>query len=481
MHRRQLLGYLAGLGAVGTAGCGSTPSRKGPRRGGSPATAGDSTATPSTQRDHRYPVQSADPSTVATAWGLDEVADLGALGADRDADAPIDELLATNATDGTLLYFPPGRYRIEETVAVGGDARIGLLGDDAVVVPPPEFDSTVLAFGYPEPLTELLVRGLTFDYRAENTGGRPILGVADDLVLYRDLSVRGTSDVSGDIVRLDVTTPDGIGIVDRLSLPDGSTVPSVTGCEVGDNNHGDVEFYDCHIAGFPDNGLYADPPEGSIGVYGGFFRNNGVAGVRITTSEPSVVRGARVRCDDSDAVGVNMRGIRLRGGYDHVVENCVVELLDVTSSDGAVTIASELASATVRNCRLHVDADGVNAIRVKSPNADADEAVRAGPFRFENIGITGAASGGAAVKAADRRGCTFSNLQIHQSGTDRDGFVTTNVEGEVLDSCISVTNDPFSLSNSQIERRNVQVGDDPETELCGTDRSPIDGTPTPRD
>jgi hypothetical protein len=478
MHRRQLLGYLAGLGTAWTAGCGSTPSRRGPRRGTSPATAGDPTTTPSSKRDYRHPVLSRDPSTVASAWGLDEVANLGDLGADKNAETPIDELLATHATDGTLLYFPPGKYRIEETVAVNGDGRIGLLGDDAVIVPPAGFDSTVLAVGYPDPMTALFVRGLTFDYRAENTGGRPVLGLANDLILYRDLSVRGVVDVAGDIVRLDVTSPDGIGIVDGLSLPDGATVPSVTGCEVGDNNHGDVEFYDCHIAGFPDNGLYADPPEGSIRVYGGFFRNNGVAGVRITTSEPSLVHGARVRCDDSDAVGVNMRGIRLRGGYDHLVEDCVVELLDVTSSDGAVTIASELASATIRNCHLHVDADGVNAIRVKSPNDDADEAVREGPFRFENVRITGNAADSAAVQAADRRGCTFENLQIHQSGDDRDGIVTTNVEGELFDSCISVTKDPLSLRSSQIERRNVRVDNDPETERCGTDRSPIDGTPT---
>ena len=441
--------------------------------------ASDPTATPNTERDYRHPVKSSDPSTVATAWGLDEVANLAELGADRNAEEPIDDLLASHATDGTLLYFPPGEYRIERTVAVEGDGRLGLLGDDAVLVPPDGFDSTMLALGYPEPMTALLVRGFTFDYRAENTGGRPILGLADDLVLYRDLSVRGEADVAGDIVRLDVTTNDGLGIVDRLSLPDGASVPSVTGCEVGDNNHGDVEFYDCHISGFPDNGLYADPPEGSISVHGGFFRNNGVAGVRITTSEPSLVRGARVRCDDADAVGVNMRGIRLRGGYEHVVEDCVVELLDVTSSDGAVTIASELASATIRNCHLHIDADGVNAIRVKSPNEDATEAVRAGPFRFENVRITGAAAGGAAVQAADRRGCTFQNLQIHQSGDDRDGIVTTNVEGKLFDTCISVTNEPLSLTNSQIERRNVHLGNDPETERCGTDSPPADGTPTP--
>ncbi|WP_054584845.1 hypothetical protein [Halolamina pelagica] len=142
---------------------------------------------------------------MATAWGLDEVANLAELGADKNAEAPIDELLATHATDGTLLYFPPGKYRIEETVAVNGDGRIGLLGDDAVIVPPAGFDSTVLAVGYPDPMTALFVRGLTFDYRAEKTGGRPVLGLANDLILYRDLSVRGVVDVAG--ISSDSTLP----------------------------------------------------------------------------------------------------------------------------------------------------------------------------------------------------------------------------------------------------------------------------------
>ncbi|MFW5934214.1 MAG: hypothetical protein ACOCQL_00005, partial [Halolamina sp.] len=202
MNRRQLLGYLAGVGAAGTAGCGAMPSRRGPRPPQDPVTTGDPTATPRTKWDPRERVGSSDPSTVASAWGLDEVVDLGELGADREAGTPIDELVASHATDGTLLYFPPGRYRIDETVFVDGDDRIGLLGDEAAIVPTDGFASTVLAFGYPEPLAELFVRGLTFDYRAEDTGGRPVLGIADDLVLYLDLSVRGPSDVSGDIVRL---------------------------------------------------------------------------------------------------------------------------------------------------------------------------------------------------------------------------------------------------------------------------------------
>ncbi|GAB7095374.1 hypothetical protein JCM30237_25270 [Halolamina litorea] len=434
---------------------------------------GDPTTSTPEPWDYRERVQSSHPETVADRWGLDSVTNLADLGADTDGNQPIDDLLKQHADDGTLLYFPPGEYRIEDTVALNGatdtDAgpgRLGLLGDDATIVPAEGFDTVLLTVGYPDPLSSLLVRGFTFDFTAENTGARPISATANDLVVLRDLSVDGVVDVPQDVFRLDVTSPDGKGFVHRLSLPDGSTEPGVTGCEVGDDNHGDVTFLDCRIDGFPDNGLYADPPEGSIKVHGGSFRNNGVASVRITTSEPSEVRGVHVRCDDADAVGKNMRGIRLRGGHDHVVEDCLVEMLKVPSSDGAITIASELESATIRNCRIRVDADGVNALRVKQPNSGAGESVRHGPFGFENVRITGDAAGGAAVQASGRENCSFRGLCIHQPGDDRDGIVTTGVGGEVVDTCVSVTNEPLSFSNSTIERRNVRLSSTPDEKNC---------------
>jgi hypothetical protein len=448
MHRRELLGWLGAAGTAAVAGCEGT--RQPPSDAPEPSDSPEPSVTPSPRQR--------DPRTVAAAWELDSVTNLAAVGADTDGDEPIDDLLERHATDGTLLYLPPGEYRLDGTFAVGGAGkRMGLLGEGATIVPPAGFDQVLLGFGYPDSLSSVRVRGLTFDFTAENTGGRPIYAGADDLLVLQDLTVEGVADVAQDLVRIDVTTPSGKGVVDGLSLPDGSSEPGVTGCEVGDDTHGDVTFRNCRIEGFPDNGLYADPPEGSVRVLGGFYRNNGVAGVRITTSEPSLVQGVHVRCDDADAVGQNMRGIRLRGGYDHVVEDCFVELLDLPSSDGAITIASELESATVRNCRLRVDADGVNALRVKTPNAGAGQAVRRGPFTFENLRITGNAAGGAAIQASGRRNCTFRDLYIHQSGADRDGIVTTDVEGKLVDACVYVTNRALAFSNSTIERRNVRV------------------------
>lgn len=443
MHRRELLGWLGAAGSVGLAGCGgSRPTTPSPPDPPSPP-----------QR-----VRWSRPETVAAAWELESVTNLAEAGADTDGDRPIDDLLERHATDGTLLYLPAGEYRLEESFAVGGaDNRVGVLGDGATIVPPKGYDEVLFGFGYPEPLSAIRVRGLTFDFSAKNTGGRPIFAAADDLVVLRDVAVKGVADVPQDLIRLDVTSPEGHGVVDRLSLPDGATKPGVTGCEVGDTNQGDLTFRNCRIEGFPDNGLYADPPEGSVRVYGGFYRNNGVAGVRITASDPSLVRGAHVRCDDADAVGQNMRGIRLRGGHSHLVEDCLVEMLEVPSSDGAVTVASELESATVRNCTLRVDADGVNAIRVKTPNRGAGRSVRRGPFTFENVRIMGTAASGAAVQASGRRNCTFRDLYIRQTGADRDGIATTDVEGKLVNACVAVTNDPLAFSNSSIERRNVRL------------------------
>jgi len=462
MHRRTFLrkttsataaGWLGAASVVGLAGCNG--------RDPPPLSTDDIPALPTDRRPPATPAASnvteESARSIAKSWGFDDVVNLDEAGADTGGVRPVDDVLAEHATDDTLVYLPPGRYRVTESFALA-DARLGIVGNDATVVPAEGFSDTLFGLGWPEPLSEVFVAGLAFDFTAEDTGGRPIYAAADDRIVLRDVTVRGEVDVRQDLLRLDVTSEEGTGLVERLALPDGALPETgVTGCEVGDDNRGDVSFVDCHIEGFPDNGLYADPPAGSITVDGGFFRNNGVAGVRIETNEDSVVRGAYVLCDEAEGSGENMRGIRLRAGNSLLVEDCVVELLEVTESDGAVTFASELESATVRNCRLRVDADGVNAIRVKSPNRNAPSALQRGPFRCEQVAVTGSASGGAAIQAANRQGCEFHHVCVTQDGDDRDGVRAENVDGELVNARIAVTGDPLSFRNSSIRRRNVSV------------------------
>ncbi|QZP39694.1 hypothetical protein [Halobaculum magnesiiphilum] len=442
--RRSILKGCIAVQAAGLAGC----------NGRSPQTETVET----TDRDRTPPATEETESQlerIASRWGFEDVLDLSSVGADPTGGSSIHGLLAEHLGPDTLVYLPPGEFRLSDTVTVSDVDRVGIVGPEASIMPDEGNTEQLLMFGWPDPVGTALCIGVDFDYLADNTGGRPILARASDSVLLESVSVTGEADVDEDLIRVDVLNPSGRGIVRDLQMLDGAPADTrVTGCQVGDNR-GDLWFVDCRIDGFPDNGLYADPPEGSVHVIGGRYRNNGVANVRIETSDRAVVRGVHVRCDDATGGGANMRGIRLRAGESILVEDCFVELLEVTTSDGAIVFSSELSSATVRNCRIRVDADGVNAIRLKSA---ADERHIDGPFTCEGVSIEGQASGGAVVQAANRSGVSFSDLCIRQMGTDRDGFKLQNIVGEVRDTSISVTGIPFDLEGSTLERQNVTVG-----------------------
>jgi hypothetical protein len=457
MRRRKFLAATAAAATVGIAGCGDRSSD---------ATTTDRESGPSTPTDTPTRTEESSgpyPAGLADEWGFDRVVNLATEGADQTGSRETADYFDDHLRDGTLVYLPPGRYQVGEIVSVDAP-KVGIVGENATIVPPDGYDSTLFAFGYPDPLSEVLVQGLTFDYRAENTGARPLYAIASDRIVAREIEVTGEVDVPQDQLRFDVTDPNGTALVENVRLPDGASPASVTGIEVGDQNHGDLSFVDCYVAGFPDNGLYANPPEGEVSVLGGYYLNNGISGVRIETADASVVRGVHVRCDERSGSGENMRGIRLRSGDSLLVEDCLVEMLEVTSSDGGIVFSSELGSATVQNCQVRVDADNVNAIRIKSPGNGTSEAAHHGPFRCQNVFVTGNAADGAAVTAANRQGCEFSNLCIHQTGDRRDGIVTDDVDGEVNDSYVSVTGTPLSFTRSSISRRNVVVNRTPESD-----------------
>jgi hypothetical protein len=469
MRRRRFLTAFGAAATALTAGCG----RRSRSRRRTDSTTTDGTPAGVNRVGSRTTTSTEDepyPADIADEWGFDRVVNLAAAGADQTGSRPTGDVFEDAFADGTLVYLPPGQYRLGRTVTVGRGARVGVVGENATIVPPDGFDSTLFGFGYPSPLSDFLFAGVTFDYRAENTGARPFFAKVDGKTVAREVTVRGRVDVPQDILRFDVTHPDGHARVERMRLPDGA-VPGtgVTGIEVGSDNRGDLSFVDCEVAGFPDNGLYANPPEGRVEVRGGFYRNNGIANVRIETKDASLVRGVHVRCDDASNGGENMRGIRLRSGNSLLVEDCLVELLEVTSSDGAVVFSSELGSATVQNCQVRVDADGVNAIRIKSPGDGTEPAAHRGPFRCENVVVTGSASEGAAVQAANRQGCEFVDLCVHQPGENRDGVVTEDVSGALRNAYISVTGTPLSFARSAISRDNVTTNRDPSAVENGVD------------
>jgi hypothetical protein len=413
--------------------------------GGSTTTGdGNGTRTPD-----ETPSSTPDPS-VASEFGT--VVNVAEETGGRDVSSAISSL----AGDDTLLYFPPGRYRLEDTVELFEFDNLGLLGRDATLVPPEGATETLLDIGRPDRARGLLLAGLQFDIRAPNTGPRPFSVLVDDDVVVRDITVGGYQDAGDAMLRVDVTDPDGSGVVERLSVPDGAMASTgATGLLVGEENRGLVRFVDCHIEGFPDNGLYAQPPNGSIEVQGGLFANCDVASLRVGNN--STVRGAQVRVDRvPDGFG-NMRGIRLREGRNVLVEDCTVEMLEVSESDGALTVGHWLESATVRNTTIRIDTDGVNAIQVKDPE---DDTPADGPIRFEGINIDGSAGERATVEVSERTNCRFDRATIRQTGGRRDGLLFNQSRGAVRNSLIDVSGEPIVLSNgAAIDRVNVRVPD----------------------
>lgn len=450
MERRTLLGRAAlGVGGmVALAGCERSEKEQPPE---------EPTPTPTPTPS---PESTGEPPEVPD--NFDRVVDVTERGADPTGEESLVAVLDDIDPEGTLIFVPPGRYRMDRSWNVEGFERTGIVGYGATLVPDPETDAHLLALISRENGQELRVEGLTFDYTHPEASGRMIHAEMRDGLAVRDVTARGTVDRRPTLVRVDVTDPNGSGIVERLTLPNGAVAGTrVTGCYVGNNSRGTITFRNCHIEGFPDNGLYADPPAGRMIVEGGKFINNGISNVRIRGN--SVVRGAYVRCDQHHREFQNMRGIRLTDYEPQaeddpaVVENCRIEMLAVTHSEGGIVLSSQLAGGVIRDTTVKVDADDVAGIRVKSPDSALYDFDLTPQIQLERVTVNGTASGGEAINITERHNGILESVDIYQPGERRDGIVFNRSNGNRLrNSRIRVSGEPIILNESVVERRDVE-------------------------
>ena len=450
MYRRTLLrrATLSVGGIVSLAGCGTSQEESMSNESSS-----TSPSTPSPEPEDAPP---------ETPEQYDRVVDVTKRGGDPTGEESLVPVLDRINAERTLIFLPPGRYRMDESWTVREFERTGIVGSDATIVPDPDTEAHLFAFISREVGTELRIEGLTFDYTHPDATGRMIHAEISDGLSVRDITARGTVARRPSLARVDITDPGGSGIVERLMLPNGAIPGSgVTGCYVGNNSRGTLTFRDCYIEGFPDNGLYADPPAGRIIVEGGQFINNGISNVRIRGN--SIVRDAYVRCDGQHRDFNNMRGIRLTDFEPQeepepaVVDNCRVDMLAVTHSDGGIELSSQLARGVVRNTTINVDADDVPAIRAKPPDSKLSEFDIAPWIRLEGVNINGDASGESAVRIAERDDGIFEDLDIYQPGADRDGMMFTRSGENVLRSSrIRVSGNPLVLNDSVVDRNDIE-------------------------
>jgi hypothetical protein len=239
------------------------------------------------------------------------VVDVRDEGADASGSTSVSALLGDLVDDDTLLRFPPGRYYMDAQVRASGITNVGLVGDDATLVPAAYGDfegPTYRLFRlgtHEDPGRDVRVDGFDVDQRAPDTGIRAFhLSAADGLRLANvDFVGRHDSGTWGPVL-VRVTDPGGSGVVEGVRMPDGADWETETPGDLWrgptgilvNGHRGHLDVRDCVVDNFPDNGLYAQAA-GTVSVRGGRFANSGPVNVRIGARE-AVVEGATVTVDD---------------------------------------------------------------------------------------------------------------------------------------------------------------------------------------
>ena len=158
-------------------------------------------------------------------------------------------------------------------------------------------------------------------------------------------------------------------VFDSVKMPDGGiNGPHSNAYFVPRRHAGTIEFRNCRVEGFPDNGIYASAPgrkgrshnNGNVKVIGGFYRNNNVANVRVG-GNGSVVRGI-TSIQDEHAISTSkhsykrfQRGIWAKDiAKNTVIEDC--ELVQSIDSGYAIRLGGghggEKSSGMVRDCHI---------------------------------------------------------------------------------------------------------------------------------
>lgn len=425
-------------------------------------------------------VGTAGAASIADDYGT--VVDVVDEGAANDGSESVSSVVADCVDNDTLVRFPPGRYYFDEQVRLTDFWNLGLVGEDATLVPAPydDFDGPQyrlfrLGTNY-APGDSLRVENFTVDQTAPETGIRAFEAQVANHLVVRDVDVVGRHDSGTWGPGLfTVTDPDGSGLVERFSAPDGAAAnPSTpgelrvgpTGVLCNQAHAGTIRFVDCELGAFPDNGLYAAGGTGHIVVEGGRYANSGTASIRVGATRCDV-RDVTVVVD-AQPWDVPQEGIRLDYGDWHVVDGVTVEL-ERPSGEG-IHVQDSVGGATIRNTDLRVERPAHVGVQV-DPGAgptylervgiemnDSNSAVLAegddpGEVGLADVTVTGDATGDEMRHAVrcERDRCSLRNVTVEQlAGDDRRGLALLGRNYFVYDCRFETSHRPLTVKGDDV-------------------------------
>lgn len=403
------------------------------------------------------------------------VVDLVDAGADNMGDTSVTPVIEDVIDDDTLLRFPPGRYYMDSQVRFTGFENVGLVGEDATLVPANYHDfegpkNRLFRLGVDySPGGSIHVENFTIDQRAPDTGIRAFELTASDRLVVRNVHVAGYHD-SGTwgpaLFRL--TESDGVGLVEEFKIPDGAALSSETpgsrlwrgptGILV--NGHrGSLRFYHCVVNGFPDQGLYVTGT-GEFTVYGGAYRNSGTSNVRIGTDRATVNWATLVVDDDNLDYAAQVPIWVDRGSWIEIRNSDI----SMPSPNGAgVLVQSDVDGALLTNTELSIGAGVTSGVVIQGDT---------GPVYLRGVDVASEASGNAIrILGAD-------GGEVGIQG----GRISGGASGTVLRHAIRAERDGTEIRHVEIDqwgdgkRRGLAlVGDDAYVNGCsiGTTDRPV--------
>lgn len=387
------------------------------------------------------------------------------FGCDPSGNQPCDGALREAAADGRRLVFPSGTYQFSGRVPLKGYDLLGIQGEGNVrFVPPAGFNDLLLNVES----SKFFLENVVVDIRKSDrlAGIRTVTDTRLHIENLKHLGRGAHGDGSGVHGLLPVVqNPDGHGIIRNYVATKGSSWGNYgsgrAGIYIGRMNQGTIEIVDAHLEEFGGAGIYATATPGDVRVYGGMFRNNNVASIRIG-GKGSLVADATIEANLSKYSGprkyeeqaFRLRGIVLNQKSAYIdkapgvrVQGCTIRIGGNVPKPGpGITVHGPAKTATIRDTDIRIDADGIPAI-YRSRRAPFGKHPPSGEPRWvllDGVRISGDAQGAAAIELEEAPNSILRGIDIEQPGRERNGVRLVQSHGCELDD-VSVRSQGFPL------------------------------------